>query len=223
MMVSERERTAYGAEYDYASLRNDRYGRYDYERSYEEDRNRTSPSYRSSLMDSLERPATRSRLERADDARYGFYMANINAGENNYDRFWDAKHKNEEKAAPANPKKRLAFMITYAVVAIVALIAVTLSVVGLGEKPANMVSKTIELETVKASAEVSQGEVATGAGAVASEEEKAEAPAVGGENYIMLKNGELVAVQAPQKTVQAKEEEKGFDEFCTWLNDVFGG
>ena len=29
MLVSERERTAYGAEYDYASLRNDRYGRFD--------------------------------------------------------------------------------------------------------------------------------------------------------------------------------------------------
>ena len=221
MMVSERERTAYGAEYDYASLRNDRYGRYDYERSYEEDRSRTSPSYRSSLMDSLERPASRSRLERADDDRYGFYMANISAGENNYDRFWDAKHKNEVKEAPVNPKKRLAFMITYAVVAIIALIAVTLSVVGLGDKSTTMVSKTIEADSVKASAEAQPGEVATGA--VASEEESAVAPVAGGENYIMLKNGELVAVEAPQRSVQAKEEEKGFDEFCTWLNNVFGG
>ena len=220
MLVSEREKTAYGAEYDYASLRNDRYGRFDYERTYEEDRNRTSPSYRDSLMESLERPAMRSRLERSDDDRYGFYMANINAGENNYDRFLDAKHQAEQKETVVNPKRRLAFMITYIAVAIVALIAVTLSVVGMGEKKAALVSKTVETDKVLATAETQvEGEVA---GTVASEEEAA-ASVLGGENYILLKNGELVAVEAPQRAAQAKEEEKGFDGFCTWLNDVFGG
>ena len=219
MLVSERERTACGAEYDYASLRNDRYGRFDYERSYEEDRNRTSPSYRDSLMNSLERPATRSRLERADDDRYGFYMANISAGENNYDRFWDEKHRAEQKEAAVNPKRRFAFMMTYIVVAVVALIAVTLSVVGLGDKKTTVV-KTIETEKAIASAEV-QTEGAP-VGIVASEGEVT-APVAGGENYIMLKNGELVAIEAPQRAAETKEEEKGFDGFCTWLNEVFGG
>ena len=220
MLVSERERTAYGAEYDYASLRNDRYGRFEYERTYEEDRNRTSPSYRDSLMESLERPAMRSRLERADDDRYGFYMANINAGENNYDRYWDAKHQAEQKETEVNPKRRFAFMVTYIVVAIVALIAVTLSVVGMGEKKTAVVTKTIETEKVLATAETQSGGAAVGT--VASEEEVT-ASKLGGENYIMLKNGELVAIEAPQRTEAAKEEEKGFDGFCTWLNDVFGG
>ena len=113
MMVSERERNAYSREYDYASLRNDRYARYDYESSYEQDRSRTSQSYRDSLMSSLERPASRSRLERSDENRYGFYMSNIGAGENNYDKFWDAKHQQEQTAEKAvAPKRRLAFMVT---------------------------------------------------------------------------------------------------------------
>ena len=222
MMVNERERAVYGTEYDYASLRNDRYGRYDYERSYEEDRNRTSSSYRDSLMNSLERPASRSRLERADEARYGFYMANISAGENNYDKFWDAKHREEKKETSVNPKRRMAFMVTYIVVAIVAMIAVTLSVVGLGDNSTKMVSKTIETEKILASAEA-QPET-TVAGTVASEEEQQVTQTkLGGENYIVLKSGELVEVEAPQRASNTKEEEKGFDKFCTWLNDVFGG
>lgn len=224
MMVSERERTAYGAEYDYASLRNDRYARYDYDRSYEEERNRTSQSYRDSLMDSLERPANRSRLERADENRYGFYMQNINAGENNYDKFWDAK-QNKQSNQPEqkdNHNKRLAFLVTYIVIAVVALVAVTLSVVGLGDKTTTIVSKKVETETVTVMANAETDDVIL-AGIVAAEQEEEEASVVGGQNYIMLKSGEVVAVEAPQRAQEAKEEEGGFDKFCNWLNNVFGG
>ena len=54
MMVSERERNAYTSNYDYNALHADRYSRYDYENSYETERNRTSDSYRDSLYQSLE-------------------------------------------------------------------------------------------------------------------------------------------------------------------------
>ncbi len=220
MMVSERERTAYGAEYDYASLRSDRYARYDYDRSYEEERNRTSQSYRDSLMDSLERPANRSRLERADENRYGFYMQNINAGENNYDKFWDAKQNKQQPEQNKTHNKRLAFLVTYIVIAVVALVAVTLSVVGLGDKTTTIVSKKVETETLTANAETDNVILA---GIAASEQEQEEASFGGGENYIMLKSGEVVAVEAPQRAQEAKEEEGGFDKFCNWLNNVFGG
>ena len=220
MMVSERERNGYAANYDYEASRSDRYSRYDYERAYEEDRVRTSESYRDSLMSSLERPAMRSRLERADESRYGFYMANINAGENNYDKFWDEKQKKSEKQNASSSKKRLAFMVTYMVIALVAVIAVTLSVVGTSGKTA-VVTKTFEGENMMASAEPNVQTVALTESA--AEEEKEAPVVVGGENYILLANGEAVEVVLPERAVKAKEEENKFDKFCTWLNGVFGG
>ena len=221
MMVSERERNAYCSSYDYDALRSDRYRRSDVESNYEIDRNRTSSSYRDSLMNDLERPAAKSRLERADEDRFGFYMANIPTADNNYDRFWDKKHaaEKEQKSAPA-PKRKLAFMVTYLVVAVVALIAVTLTVVGMGEKKV-VVSKTIESEKPMASAETDVEN--TSFAAVVASEEEAATPAFGGENYILLKDGELVAIELPTRSEKTKEEEKGFDKFCTWLNEVFGG
>ena len=222
MMVSERERNGYNANYDYDVRRNDRYSiRYGNEISYEADRNRTSQSYRDSLYDSLERPASRSRLERADENRYGFYMANIAAGENNYDKFWDAKHaaESQKTTAPKSEKRRFAFILTYVIIALVAVIAVTLAVVGTGSEPA-VVSKTIESETVTATAEVG-ATVASGAESAAEIDKETALP--GGENYIMLANGEVFEVVMPEHTAQAEEEENSFDKFCTWLNGVFGG
>ena len=219
MMVSERERNGYASNYDYEALRNDRYARYDYERSYEEDRGRTTDSYRESLMHSLERPASRSRLEREDENRYGFYMANIDAGENNYDKFWDAKHKGAKKEKAPSEKRRLAFMITYIVVAVVALIAVTLAVVGMGAEPV-VVSKTITGEKVTATAETDAKSQQDG---LVAAEEEAQVELPGGENYIMLASGELVELEMPARQVKTEEEENGFDKFCTWMNGVFGG
>ena len=222
MMVSERERNGYVANNDYDAMRNDRYSiRYGNEIGYEAERNRTSRSYRDSLYDSLERPASKSRLERADENRYGFYIANIAAGEKNYDKFWDAKHASENKVTPAstNEKRRFAFILTYVIIALVAVIAVTLAVLGTSSDTV-VVSKTIEAEAVTATAEVG-GKAAYNLESAAEIEEKATLP--GGENYIMLANGEMFEVVMPENVAQAEEEENGFDKFCTWLNGVFGG
>lgn len=214
MLVSERERAEYTDRYDHGY--NDRYARYDYENRYEEDRRRTSSSYRDSLMNSLERPASRSRLERSDDERYGFYMANIDGRENNYDRFWDSKHEKAEAPAPKRKSKRF-FVAAYLIVALVAVIAVTLSVVGIDNRRETGMTKTLGSD-VYASAEMAEDlDVA------ASEDtEEVKEPAVG-ENYILLSNGELVPIEIPCQTVAPKEKENGFDKFCNWLNGVFGG
>ena len=220
MLVSERERMTYGASYNTdPAPRGDRYARYDYDRSYEDDRNRTSPAYRNSLMSDLEKPAMRSRLERSDEMRYGFYMSNIGSGENNYDRFLEKKQQKAQEQ-PA-PKRRLGFLIAFIAVAVVAIIAVTISVVGLS-KEQTVVQKTLGTETISASAESVEND-ATLAGEVAAIGTEETAQKQGGETYIKLKNGELVAVEVPAAATVAKEEEKGFDKFCSWLNGVFGG
>ena len=219
MMVSERQRNGYAANYDYDALRNDRYSRYDYESVYEEQRSRTSDSYRDSLYNSLERPATRSRVERADENRYGFYMANIADGENNYDKFWDAKHKKDNAEAKPATKKRFGFIIAYIVVAVVALIAVTLAVGGTNSNSKTVVvSKTID--TVSAGAEP---ELTMGANGESAAEDEQNVSLPGGENYIMLANGELVEIVVPERAAQTVEEENGFDKFCNLLNGMFGG
>ena len=217
MMVSERQRNGYAANYDYDALRNDRYSRYDYESVYEEQRSRTSDSYRDSLYNSLERPATRSRVERADENRYGFYMANIAEGENNYDKFWDARHKKDTEQGAPKSKKRLGFIVAYIVIAVVALIAVTLAVVGTNSKTV-VVSKTIDSVTAGA-----EPDLALGANGESAAEEEAKVELPGGENYIMLANGELLEIVAPERAAQAVEEENGFDKFCNLLNGMFGG
>ena len=207
MMVSERERNGYAENCDYDTMRNDRYSiRYGNEIGYEAERNRTTQSYRDSLYDSLERPASRSRLERADENRYGFYMANIAAGENNYDKFWDAKHASDNKvtSAPRNEKRRFAFILTYVIIALVAVIAVTLAVLGTGSEPV-VVSKTIEGEAVTATAEVG-GKGGYDAESAAELEEEMALP--GGENYIMLANGEVLDVLKGQ-LVKMKEKKFG--------------
>lgn len=220
-MVSERNGNGYGRNYDYDALRTDRFGSGEYERDYEAERVRTSDAYRESLMSSLERPATRSRLDRSDERRYGFYMSNIPTGDNNYDKHWDAKHAAEAATQVAkSPKKRLAFIITYVVVAIVALIAVTLSVVGLEEKNV-VISKTIDVDPVMASAEVTNNDAII-TDTVASESEM-QAEEKGGTNCIMLANGEIVEIEIPERIAKTNDKEKGFDKFCTWMNEVFGG
>ena len=151
--------------------------------------------------------------------RYGFYMSNIGSGESNYDKFWDKKQQKAEEQ-PA-PKRKLGFVIAFLVVAVVAIVAVTLSVVGLNNEQ-TVVQKTLGNETISASAETLVAETPIGAPVAAIAGEEA-AQKQGGENYIKLKSGELVAVEVPAAATQAKEEEKGFDKFCSWLNGVFGG
>ncbi|HCJ01546.1 MAG TPA: hypothetical protein DIC18_01610 [Clostridiales bacterium] len=214
MLVSERERVRYDDQYAYRP-QDDRIARYDYENRYEADRLRTSSSYRDSLMESLERPATRTRLERSDEARYSFYMSNIGTAENNYDKFWDRKHANENR--PARRRNNRVFVAAYMLVALIAILAVSLSVIGLGRQETVM---TKNLTPISASAEDGEGEIDTGAAAL----EGTEAPVLlGGENYILLSSGEVVAVEIPSQAKGAKEKQNGFDKFCNWLNGVFGG
>ena len=220
MLVSERERVRYDYDRDYdRSARADHYARYDYNESgYEAERNRTSSSYRDSLMSSLERPATRSRLERSDADRYGFYRTNIEARENNYDRFWDRQQERASEKKPAS-KKKVAFVAAYMLIALVAIVAVTMSVVGVGEKT-TLQKKTVAVETLSASAELAES---ADLALSAATEESVEEALVGGENYILLKSGEAVAVTVPEQVKPTKEKEKWFDRFCNWLNGVFGG
>ena len=217
MLVNERERTGYSDYNDYDAFASDHYARYDYDRRYEEDRNRTSLSYRESLRSDLERPATRSRLERSDADRYSFYMANSVGGESNYDRFWDSKLRKESEKPVASPRKKLAFIITYVAIALVAVIAVTLSVLGLSSQQTEE-KKLPVIEPVSASAEVAEDSAVESEAPVV--EEKVE---IGGENYVMLKSGEVIAIELPERKEVTKEEEKGFDKVCSWLNGVFGG
>ena len=127
------------------------------------------------------------------------------------------KHENRE--AVAAPKRRRSsrklFVAAYLVVAFIAVIAVTLSVVGMGGKETT-VKKTLGTE-VAASAETVEG---TG---TAASETAEQMTTFGGTNYIMLSSGELTRIEVPEQTQAAKEEEKGFDKFCDWLNGVFGG
>ena len=227
MLGRESERVRYDSNYDFDyDMRDNRYSRYDYEDRYEADRRRTSDSYRDSLKDSLERAPSRSRLERADDSRYGFYMSNIDSRENNYDRFWDRKQAQAAAKSPAS-RKKTSLLVAYAVLALVAILAVTLSVVGLGSKEVVVKSKPV-LEPLAASAEENVAE-SVGESAievvepVAAEAPETEEEAICGENYMLLSNGEIVEVQIPTQVKKTQEEEKGFDKFCSWLNGVFGG
>ena len=147
MFRDERERMETEAAQGYSA--ENRYARYDREWGYEEERNRTSSSYRDSLQSSLESPARRSRLDRADEERYGCYRAYASQEENNYDRFFDSKYRKNEKPARKN---RRPLMVAYVAVALVAIIAVTMAVIGIGEKTV-VESKPLTTESLMASAE----------------------------------------------------------------------
>ena len=211
MFNDDHNRERYAADQEYFAREN--YVRYGYDARYEADRNRTSESYRDSLQTSLEKPASRSRLERADDVRYECYRA-ASPQENNYDKFFDGKHRKPEKKTS---KRRTALLVAYVAIALVAIIAVTLAVVGISDNKV-VEEKPLTIESLSASAEGIAP--VSGLAAAESEEEKT---VVGGENYILLKTGELVEVEVPEKTTVQPEKEKGFDKFCSWLNGIFGG
>ena len=223
MLVSERERVGYDDNYDYDYNynrgRDNHSAYYDYESRYEEEKGHTSSSYRESLMSSLERPAARSRLERADDDRYDFYRTNIDSSENNYDRFLERR---ERKSATKKSvqKKKISFVAAYIAIAIIAVIAVTLSAVGIGKEEQTVAKKSFSIDTLSASAEVLDSSEALSA--QAEMEVPEEKPLIGGENYIFV-NGQFIEIEVPEEPKAAKEEEKGFDKFCSWLNGVFGG
>jgi len=228
MLVQDRERVRYNDDYrdydyDYNS-RNRSFARYDYESAYEEERSRTSDIYRDSLMSSLERPAEHSRLERSDDRRYGFYRSNIDVAENNYDKFWDNRRAGQSAVREEAPKRgrRKAMIVAYMILAVVAVLAVTLSIVGLGGKKVMTTNEQLMMEPRSASAEEIE---TTEIPVVATESVKeTEVPvASSNEKYIVLKSGEKVAIEIPEQQQHTEEEEKGFDKFCSWLNGVFGG
>ena len=220
----------------YSDRRSDRYGareqdRYSYRYSdrnsdpdadrygdsrYESEKMRTSEADRDRLMNSLERRAARSRTERTDESRYSFMAVNADAADNNFDRMWDRKHATESpKEKKVFNKKSLPFVIAYFVLAIVAVVGVTLSLVDFSTKTVSTAKMASKGTPLSASAEnVEESDVSA-----------SEAPVekIGGETYVMLKNGELAKIKIPQISQKTKEEEKGFDKFCTWLNEKFGG
>lgn len=211
MYTDERNRFGYDESQDHSDR--NRYARYDYERDYEEERNRTSDSYRDSLQSSLERPAGRPRLDRQDEARYNWYRATAPAEQNNYDKFFDTKHSRTDRPS----KKRRTLVAAMLLVVFVAILAATAAVLGVGAS--GVETQPLTVQSLSASVEDA---LLSGGGVAAAE--MTEAPVVhGGENYIMLKSGELVAIEIPAQTVVAAEEEKGFDKLCSWLNGVFGG
>ncbi len=233
MLVANRYDTFTDSDIAYGNTRSNRFS-YDRERSfddrfttarieddrfgdsyYENERRRTSDEERDRLMNSLERRASKSRLERSDEQRYGFYAENVEAADNNFDRMWDRKYAEEQKPAKKGiSKKKMPLAVAYIVLAFVAVLGVTFSLVDFNAKtvkPAKMTSKGI---AVSANAENPEE-----TGVSAAEEETK----IGGETYVMLKNGELAEIEIPETVQKTKEEEKGFDKFCTWLNERFGG
>ena len=208
------ERDRLESEENHAYSARAQYTRYDRDRSYEEDRNRTSSSYRDSLESSLERSASRTRLERADDARYRCYRDTAVGEETNYDRFLESKHRRSEGG-----RRRTRTMIAvFLLIAFVAVIAVTMSVISVSE-PTIVETQPMVVESLAANAE---GALLADVNASAAET-IVETVAVGGDKYIMLKSGELVAIEIPAQSFVTAEEEKGFDKLCSWLNGVFGG
>ena len=184
--------------------------------SYEKARNRTSEEERSRLMNSLERRAEKTRLERSDESRYSFFAANAEAADNNFDRMWDRKHSAEGKSDKrVFDRKKLPFVIAYVVLAFAAVIGVTLSLVDFNGKSMGTARMASKGSVIFAGAENPEN-------AEVSESEAQERK-VGGETYVMLKNGEIVAIEIPEIVQKTEEKEKGFDKFCTWLNEQFGG
>ena len=192
-----------------------RYARSDYERGYDEERDRTPVSYRDSLQSSLERPSVRPRLDRMDEARFEHFRASGAGEKNNYDRLLERK---ESKPSRLTHKGRM--MIEAAMlVAFVAVIAITMAVIGVDSSGVKEI-KPMTSESLNAMVD----DVLLAPTDVSAAEYVAEEKVVnGGENYVMLKSGELVAIEIPAQTVTTPEEEKGFDKLCSWLNGVFGG
>ena len=183
---------------------------------YESEKLRTSDEDRNRLMNSLERRSSKSRLERSDEARYGAYQAITEAADNNFDRMWDRKHASEQKKEKRMiSKKKMPFAIAYIVLAVVAMIGVTLSLVDFKAESVKTAKMASTGTAVSASAENQEDPNVS-----AAEEQQAK---IGGETYVMLKNGEIAAIEIPETIQKTEEKEKGFDKFCTWLNDRFGG
>lgn len=214
MFRDERNKTV-SNDNQYYSART-RYSRRDYEMDYDEARNRTSVSYRDSLQSSLERPSARPRLERADEARFECYRATAKASSgNNYDRLLERKQRSS-----VHPVRGRRTMIAAAlIVAFVAVIAVTMAVIGVDTSG---VTEVKPMTSESLSAMVDETLLSPNATS-AAEVEPEKKVVVGGEKYILLKSGELVAIEIPKQTVVPEEEEKGFDKLCSWLNGVFGG
>ena len=212
MFRDERDRNVSERE-DYSTRT--RYARYDYERGYDEERNRTPVSYRNSLQSSLERPALRSRLERADEARFDRYRASAVGAGNNYDKLLERK----ENASRRPSRKGRMMIAAIMAVAFIAVIAITMAVIGVDGSGVAEV-KAMSSESLTAMVD----DVLLAPTDISAAEYVPEVKvAQGGENYIMLKSGELVAIEVPKQTVATQEEEKGFDKLCSWLNGVFGG
>ena len=232
MLVANRYDAYTDADVDYGRSRDrysfnrdrsdaDRFGAGRYEdrfadSTYESEKLRTSDEDRNRLMNSLERRSSKSRLERSDEARYGSYAANSEAADNNFDRMWDRKHASEQKKEKRFiSKKKMPFAIAYIVLAVVAMIGITVSLVDFNAETVKTAKMASKGTAVSASAE-NQDEM----GVSAAEEQQAK---IGGETYVMLKNGEIAAIEIPETIQKTEEKEKGFDKFCTWLNDRFGG
>jgi len=186
-----------------------------YDERYEAERRETSDSERERLMYSLEKSGMHSRLERSDENRYNSYAQSYAPADNNYDRMLERKAKFAVKEKKVFNRKKLPFVVAYVVFAFVALLAITLSVAGIGAGTVAAVEATAENALTAPTSEI----------AFASEVSALETPieVQGGEMYVMLKSGELVALNIQKSAQVTEEKEKGFDKFCSWLNGIFGG
>ena len=205
----------------YAGNRSRRASYYDeanYDDQYETERRGTTDAERERLMNSLERRGTHTRNERRDESRYAFYLQGATVAENNYDRLLQRRaSQGTSKEKKVFNKKRTPFVVAYVVFALAAVLAITLSIVGVNktETPVDM--------SVNAAVEANAEESLVATSDVSAAEEETPVLKEGGEMYVMLKSGELVAVEIPEITEVTQEEEKGFDKFCSWLKGVFGG
>ena len=201
------------------SRRSSYFDRDSYDDRYEADRRGTSDEERERLMESLERRGTHRRVERRDESRYSYYVATETPAQNNYDRLLDRRAaQGTPKEKKVFNKKKLPFIVAYLVFALAAVIAVTLSVVGISKTEEEPVAMNVVATNLEASAEEP---TLTENLSAAVEEVPVEKK--GGEMYVKLKSGELVAVEVPEITEVTVEEENWFDKVCTWFNGIFGG
>ena len=219
MLLHDRYENKYG-ESDRSYTESQNYYSYDDERFaesvYENEKSRTSEKDRDRLLVSLERTIGGRRIERQDADRYDSYAEINMPADNNFDKMWDRTHT-EVKAQPSKRigKRGLALVLTYVFLSLLAVLAITLVLANFESEKTSTVKMVSTGHNISANAEDIDTKTVS---AAEGEDEK-----IGGEMYVMLKNGVITYVEVPASVQTTKEKEKGFDKFCSWLNSAFGG
>ncbi len=227
MLVANRERRRYqdtAKDYRVENRYPDNFYRSDEYAEYNRESENTSEERRERLLAALEncggRIPAKSEAEYDDERRYSRYAySRVSASEeadNNYDRMYDARHRGFSGGEVAGKKildkKKVPFMLAYLIIAIIAVSAVLISVIGVNS--ANLVLNS----PVGANAAISANAETGGASAAVEEN----SPSYG-VNYAMREDGSIVAVTLTDIAENTEENTNWFDKLCDWVNGVIGG